>query len=76
MKIILGRCKNLLTITLYVESTLAKEILQWFDDNTINSECFNDRGMVSVQIGKKKIQSTDDRVNHKRIKLTDDSGLI
>jgi hypothetical protein len=69
MKILLGRCKNLSTITLEVESTLAKEIIQWFDDNTINSECITSRVMVSVQIGKKKkcnqlmIGQTLDRFN-------------
>jgi hypothetical protein len=72
MKIILGRCENLSRIILDVESTLTKEIIQWFDDNTINSECINGSGMVSVRIGKKKMQSTDDQVNHKRIKLIDD----
>jgi hypothetical protein len=79
VKMILERCENLLTIKFDIKSKFSKEIIQWFNDNTINSTCKKDNRTIIVWLGKKTIQSTDVRVNNKRIKLTDnwsDSELV
>jgi hypothetical protein len=79
IKMILGRCENLSTIKFDIKSKFSKEIIQWFNDNTLNSTCKKGNRTIIVWLGKKTIQSADVRVDNKRIKLTDhwsDSELV
>jgi hypothetical protein len=71
MRMIIERCKNLSTIEFDIKSKYSKEIMEWFNDNTIKSICKKDGRTITVWLGKKKIQSIDVRIDNKRIKLTD-----
>jgi hypothetical protein len=75
IKVILERCKNLSTIkfnTVYVN--FSEKVINWFANNTINTTCKAGHETVTVWLGKKKIQSTEIRLDHKRIKLTDNNS--
>jgi hypothetical protein len=72
IKMILERCKNLSTIIFDIKPKYTEEIIQWFNDNTVNSTCTKGSKSISVWLGKKNIQLTDLKIDHKRIKLTDD----
>ncbi len=71
IKKILDKCEKLSTIRLDIKAKFSEEILQWFNDNTINSTCKKGYRIINVWLGKKKIQPTDIRIDNKRIKLTD-----
>jgi hypothetical protein len=72
IKLIFERCKNLVTIKFYtVDASFSEKVTNWFANNTINTTCKADDETVAVWLGKKKTQSTEIRLNHKRIKLTD-----
>jgi len=71
IKRILEKCEKLSTIKLDVKAKFSKEIIQWLNDNTINSTCKKGYRSINVWLGKKKIQETDIRIDNKRIKLTD-----
>jgi len=72
IKRILEKCEKLSTIRLDIKAKFSEEIIQWFNDNTINSTCTKGYRRINVWLGKKKIQPTDIRLDNKRIKLTDD----
>lgn len=73
LEIIFQRCQKLLTIILLDRtkySNFSDKIIEWLQNNTMNSTCKKDFKEVIVWIGKKKLQSIhDDRTNPKRIKL-------
>ncbi len=71
IKRILEKCEKLSTIKLDTNLNFARKIIQWFDDNTINSTCKKNYTTITVWLGKKKLQGTDVRIDNKRIKLTD-----
>jgi hypothetical protein len=74
IKLIFERCENLTTIKFYtVDANFSEKVINWFANNTINTTCKADDETVSVWLGKKKTQSTEIRLDHKRIKLTDNS---
>jgi hypothetical protein len=74
IKFILKRCENLATIRFYtVDANFSEKVTSWFANNTINTTCKANHEMVAVWLGKKKIQSTEIRLDHKRIKLTDNN---
>ena len=70
IKTIVERCENLSTINFDVKDLkLCKEAIQWFADNTINTTCRQGYKTISVWLGKKNIQATQDNYNSKQIKL-------
>ncbi len=72
IQIILERCKNLSTITFdIVNRELSEKVIKWFAVNTMNSTCRESDEIVFVWLGRKNIQLTGTRVQHKRIKLMD-----
>jgi len=71
IKMIFKRCENLSTIEFYYEDIkLGKQVTSWFSHNTTNTTCKESYGRVSVWFGKKKSQSNQVNIHHKRIKLT------
>lgn len=74
IKMIFERCENLSTIKFDAKLKFSKEIIQWFNDNTINSTCKSSKRTINVWIGKKNIQLINSRTDNKRIKLTDNSS--
>jgi len=71
IKRILEKCEKLSTIKLDTNLNFAQKIIQWFDDNTINSTCKKCYTTINIWLGKKNIQATDVGIDNKRIKLTD-----
>jgi hypothetical protein len=74
MKMIIERCEKLSIIEFNIKPKYSKEIIEWFNNNTIKSTCKKDGRTITVWLGKKKIQSTDVQVDNKRIKLTNDQS--
>ena len=72
IKTILECCQHLSTIQLDLRySKFFERVIKWFADNTVNSTCSKVCNTVVVWLGKKKIESTEIKDDHKRIKLTD-----
>lgn len=71
IKMIIEHCNNLSTVKFNTGSTFSKKIIQWFNDNKINSMYDRDERILTIWIGKKKIQSIYVQHDNKRIKLTD-----
>jgi hypothetical protein len=70
IKMILEQCENLSTIKCDVDSKGSEELMQWFNENTTNSTCWQDNRTICVWLGRRKVQSTDFRTGNKRIKMT------
>jgi hypothetical protein len=69
MKMIFDKFEKLSTIICDGQWNYSNTIIQWINDNTIDSTCKQDHGIVTAWLGKKKIQSNDIEVDNKRIKL-------
>jgi hypothetical protein len=69
IKMILEQCDNLSTIKFNIKSKFSSEIIQWFNNNTINSSYWQDCKTITVWIGKKNIQATDVRIDNKRMTI-------
>jgi hypothetical protein len=71
IKNILERCENLVIIKFLCHNRrFIRQVIDWFAENTINTKCRQSYKMVSVWLGKVKIQSTAISNARKRLKLT------
>ncbi|CAF0831596.1 unnamed protein product [Adineta ricciae] len=73
IKMLLERCKNLLTLKLGVRLHMIAGIKQWFDDNTINSMYSDGYYLVFVWLGKMNIECTKNEMVKKRMKIDSSS---
>ena len=72
---ILEQCPDWFTITFEISNTeFIERVIDWFEDNTINTTCQESAGMVHVWLGKEHIQSTEINHNNERIKLTENDS--
>lgn len=61
IKMILERCENLSTLILdCVTSQTIEEIINWFAEHTINTTCRENKGILAVWLGKKKISMNNE----------------
>ncbi len=70
INIILEQCENLLIIEFDIEGAeFCETVINWFDDSTTGTKCRERDEMVTVWLWKKRIQSTEICVDHKRIEF-------
>jgi len=70
INMILQRCENLSIIEFDIEGVeFCKKVINWFDENTTDTTCRESNDIVTVWLGKKRIQSTEICGGHKRFKF-------
>lgn len=71
-KMMLEKCNHLSSVQFnFKYSRFSNEIVQWLEENTINSTYRSGYRSFTVWLGRKKVQSNEFSVDLKRIKLTE-----
>jgi hypothetical protein len=73
IQVILERCKHLSSVQFNIQySSSSNKIVQWLAKNTINSTYRKGFRLLTVWLGRIKIESNDTTIDQKRMKLSDE----